>query len=107
MVRRKVKLSRNGGIITKIKYNGPLDFGGMYRHIHQWLVDQKYWVHEKEYKFKVPTPLGSENEVTILAWRKENHYVKYHITVIIHAWDVHKVEVVKDGRKQLMDHVRM
>jgi len=91
---------------TKIKYEGVFDMDGLYRFMREWLEYRRFRFLEKSYKSKVPTPLGSEVELSWDAWRKESEFMRYWVTVYFHFWDLEEVEVIREGRKVKMHKAR-
>ncbi len=90
-----------------IKFIGIFNLPGMMRTMRNWIVNQGYEFHEKGLKHKVPTPAGAEQEFGWWGWRKVNDYVKYHIDIYIHIWELHDVEVVREGKKQKLQNARV
>ncbi len=90
-----------------IKYGGIIEYNKFLKTLRDWMVTQGYEFHERSLKHKVPTPTGAEEEFQWWGWRKVNSYVKYHIDVFIHVWDLHDVEVVREGKKQKLQSLRM
>lgn len=93
--------------IPTIKYSGILDYNGFLKTLRNWIASQGYEFHEKSLKHKVPSPAGAEEEFVWWGWRKVNSYVKFHVDVFIHVWDLHDVEVVREGKKQKLQHARI
>ena len=87
-------------LVRVIKYRGIFDIQGLMRAMQQWIVNQGYEFHEVSVKYKVPTPLGAEPEFGWWAWRKVNEYIKFHIDVYFHYWEVKDVEVIRNGKKE-------
>lgn len=86
--------------VAILKYRGIFDYDGLLRLIYDWMIHQDYEAHESKYKHKVPDPRGAEQEITLRGWRRVNGYVKFHIEVDIHAYDIKDVDIVKDGMKK-------
>ena len=93
--------------IPIIKFNGIFDFNGLMQAMRNWIVDQGYEFHETSVKHKVPSPVGAEQEFVWWGWRKVNSYVKYHIDIFFHLWELHDVEVVREGKKEKLQSARM
>jgi hypothetical protein len=93
--------------IPVIKFSGMLNFDGFMKTLRNWIVNQGYEFHETSVKYKVPSPIGAEIEYAWWGWKKVNSYIKFHIDVFFHFWDVHDVEVVREGKKQKMQHARL
>ena len=90
-----------------IRYKGLFDFDGLYYLMVQWLKQRRYWFHEIDYKHKVPTPYGAEQEIKWEAEKKINDYMKYRIGIFLHTWDQTEVEVIKDGEKKTLTSARI
>jgi hypothetical protein len=91
----------------RLKYRGIFDLDGFLRTVRQWMIDRGYEFHEKNVKYKVPSPAGAELEMEWEAWLKVTAYVKFWIKVGYHMFDVKEVEVIKDGKKQKLTSARM
>ena len=91
----------------QIRFNGIFDWEGLYKMMHDWLVDRYYYVNELPYKHKVPTVAGYEQEIKWRGWRKVNEWMKYEIRVYFHILDMNDVEVVLDGKKKTLVKGRM
>jgi len=98
---------RNTRYIPIIKFKGIFDFHSLMRTMRNWIVNQGYEFHETSVKHKVPSPIGAEQEFEWWGWRKVNSYVKFHIDIYFHLWDLHDVEVVREGKKQKLQSARM
>src|SRR3989338_8366961 len=90
-----------------IKFRGIFDYYGLLKEMQQWVVDSGYEWHENVYKHKVPSPAGAEQEIKWTGNLKVNAYAKYWVNVYFHLWDLKDVEVVKDGKKQMMNSARL
>ena len=55
--------------ILYIKYKGFFDFDGLYNAMAEWLRQREYILQEKNYKHKVPSVLGAEEEISWVAHR--------------------------------------
>ncbi|MFC1698074.1 hypothetical protein ACFL1H_07055 [Nanoarchaeota archaeon] len=91
--------------IQSIKWKGVLDWEGLYKVMFQWFMRYKYIFTENTLK-SAWGPFGQEFEIEWDAWRKVTNYVKYVVEIYVHAWDKRDVEVVKDGKKKTMQHIR-
>ena len=98
---------RFGLPMARIKYRGVFDYDNLTRAMRQWILDSGYEFQELQYKHKVPSPLGYEQEMRWAAWRKVSGYVKYHINIYFHLWDVKDLEVIKDNHKKRMWSARV
>lgn len=85
---------------TRLRFNGVFDFDGLYTFMRKWFLDRKFIFTEKNYKYKVPTPVGAESEIEWTAWRKINEDIVFHINIYFWFWDLHPVEVIEDGEKK-------
>ena len=83
-----------------IKYRGLFDMDGLLKMTRNWIEYQGYEFHEKGVKHKIPSPSGAERELLWWGWKKVNSYIKYHLDIFFHFWDVNEVEVIRDGKKQ-------
>jgi hypothetical protein len=90
-----------------IRYKGLFDFDGLYYLMVQWLKQRRYWFHEIDYKHKVPSPAGAEQEIKWEAEKKINDYMKYKMNIFLHTWDQTEVEVVKNGEKKTLTSARI
>ena len=90
-----------------IKYKGLCDFDGLYNLIVQWFKSKGYKVTEKVYKHKVPSALGAEQEITLVAEREVTEFYKYNISIELFIRDMTEVEVETDGQKKNLSNLRM
>lgn len=93
--------------VNILKFNGIFDFDGLYKVMHDWLVDRQYYFEESLYKHKVPTPAGAEQHIKWDCWRKVNAYVKYWINIYFILRDMKEVEVIKDGERKKLTKARL
>ena len=93
--------------IPTIKYEGIFDFSELMKTMRSWIVNQGYEFHERSVKHKVPSPIGAEQEFVWWGWRKVNAYIKYHVDMFIKFWDLHDVEVVREGKKQKLQGAKI
>ena len=94
-------------IVANLKINGIFDFQGLYRLMHDWLVDMKYYFEETLYKHKVPSPAGAEEHIRWYAWRKVTEYIRFDIYIYLILRDMKEIEVIKDGKKKILTKARM
>ncbi|HHE36366.1 MAG TPA: hypothetical protein ENL16_00955 [Candidatus Woesearchaeota archaeon] len=87
------------GAPLKIRYSGFFDWGGLYRLVWDWLQKRQFRVHEKRYKDKPDTPLGSEIEVDVTGEREVTEYYKYKVAVSYHLWESKEVPVIIKGKQ--------
>lgn len=95
MVGKEEKLPR-----VTLRYNGLFDFDAIYSAIIDWSKNYGYMWHEVDYKHKVPSPKGAEQEFKWLLSLKVTEYIYYEILMTVHGWDLMEVEVESDGRKK-------
>lgn len=88
--------------VARIKFKGLFDYDRLMRDVRNWLIENSYEFNENSYKHKIPTPLGYEQEVTWTAWRKVTGYVKYHIHIFFHFYEMNDVEVIKNNQRVKM-----
>lgn len=81
----------------KLKQTGIVDFRELYKFAYDWLIDEGYFVIEKEYNEKIKP---SEKEVVLKweAFRKISDYFRFYLKL---SWRVimTPVEIEKDGKK--------
>jgi hypothetical protein len=90
-----------------IRFKGVINYDGLFKVIRQWFVDAGYEFHQTALKHKIPSPAGAEQEVKLNGWRKINEYTKFDIALFFKIYDIRDVEVVKEGKKQKLKHIRM
>jgi len=83
----------------KIRYKGVFDFEGVYKYVHDWIVRYGYRFHEKNYKDKLDTALGSETEVEIWGEKEVTEYYRHKIAVSFHTWETKDVMVTENGKQ--------
>lgn len=86
----------------RVKYRGVFDYDNLMHSMRQWIVDSGYEFEELQYKHKVPSPAGYEQEIRWRAWRKVTGYVRYSIFIFFHIWDIKDLDVIKDNKKVKM-----
>ncbi len=87
---------------SRIIYDGVFDWDGLYHFIVKWFRNRHYFFEEEDYKYKVPTIFGVEEEFKWTGWRKVTEYYKYNIKLEMHTFDVRKIEIVEKGEKKTM-----
>ena len=87
---------------TEIRYKGIYDFDGLYKLIRGWLDNRRYDYMEKRYKDKVSTPFGNEVEIEMEPELKVTEFIKFHIYIASHFYDVKEFEAEIDGEKKLV-----
>ncbi|MFH1506351.1 MAG: hypothetical protein ABIE94_05190 [archaeon] len=91
-----------------IKFKGLYDWEGLYKLVWQWMLRQRYRVHEDRYREKVSSPLGNDLKVHIIGNKEINEYVKYHIDVYYRIFDLKEIDVVdSNGVKKKMTRGRI
>lgn len=83
-----------------LRYKGLFDFDGLYAAVIDWAKNYGYMWHEIDYKHKVPSPKGAEQE-----WKWEltlnvTNYIRYTITFILHGWEMMEMDVDVNGKKK-------
>tara|TARA_Y100000310_G_C20647718_1_gene797570 strand:- start:557 stop:1102 length:546 start_codon:yes stop_codon:yes gene_type:complete len=91
----------------RLRYQGLFDFQKIYEIIKDWCEDHDYEFMEQTTKHKVPSALGAEKEYTWYAEREVTRYIRYHIEIWIHAFDVTEVEVESKGKKKALTNGRI
>jgi hypothetical protein len=92
---------------VRMKYKGVFDLNTLLQNMQEWFPLQGYKFYEKQLKHKIPSPAGAEDEIEWYAIKNVTQYVRYQIDVFFHLWDLHDVQVVKDGQKQKLQWARM
>ncbi|MBT3813901.1 hypothetical protein HOE37_05260 [Candidatus Woesearchaeota archaeon] len=90
-----------------IRYSGLFDFDGFYAAVIDWGKNHGYMWHEIDYKHKVPSPSGAEQEWKWRLMKDVNDFINYDIQFIIHAYDLLDVEVEVEGRKKNLTKGRL
>jgi len=65
-----------------------------------WLDVRRYDYMEKKYKDKVSGPFGNEVEIQMRPELKVTEFIKFHIEVDTHMWEVKEFEAEIDGQKK-------
>ncbi|HIH11347.1 TPA: hypothetical protein HA241_04110 [Candidatus Woesearchaeota archaeon] len=90
-----------------LRYNGIFDFDGMYAAVMDWAKNYGYKWMEKEWKHKVPSPKGAEQEIGWIIEKKVTDYVFHKIEFTIHTWEMQDVEVESNGKKKTLTTARL
>ena len=90
-----------------LQYNGLFDFDGFYAALIEWAKHYGYMWHERDYKHKVPSPEGAEQEWKWTMTKKIDAYIQYDIMMEAHAWDMLEVEVNVEGKKKILNNARL
>lgn len=89
-----------------VKYRGVFDPEGLYKTMYNWFKSRKFEWHEKMYKDKHPV-MGDEQEINIEAFRNDTEFIRVWINIYMHTYDLEKVEVIKDGKKKILEKGRV
>ena len=90
-----------------LRYNGLFDFDGLYAAVTDWAKNYGYMWHEANYKHKVPTPAGAEQELKWILNKNVTEYVRYNILFTIHIWDLTEMEVEIDNKVKSLSNARL
>ena len=90
-----------------VKYNGLFDFDGMYAAIIDWSKNYGFMWHEGDYKHKVPSPKGAEQEFKWVLEKKVTDYISYEILITVHMWELLEVDVDVNGKKKSLSNGRL
>lgn len=85
-----------------VRYKGIYDLDGLYKMIRGWFDARRYDYMEKRYKDKVGGPFGNEVEIEMRPELKVTDFIKFHIEVNTHMWEVKEFEAEIDGKKKLV-----
>ena len=90
-----------------LRYRGLFDWDGLYAAMVDWFKKYRFYFHEETYKHKVPTPFGAEQELRWFIWQDVTDYIRFHVQINLHLWEMTEVEVVKDGKKKVLTNARL
>ena len=90
-----------------LRYHGLFDFDGMYAAVIDWAKNYGFKWHEKDYKHKVPSPSGAEQELTWMLEKNVTDYIKFDLLFTVHIWDLTEVQVETGGRPRNLSNARM
>ena len=90
-----------------VQYEGLFDFNGLYAAITDWAKNYGYRWHESDYKHKVPSALGAEQEINWEITKNVTEYINYVIKIKLHLWDLKELEIEVNGRKKEMTKARL
>ena len=90
-----------------IKYDGIIDWEGLYRLIADWYIDRGYYFEQGDIKHKVPTPAGAQDEYKFTGWKKTTQHLVEKIDLQIILYDLKEIDVIKDGKKKKLIKARM
>ncbi len=91
----------------RIQYTGLFDFDGLYAAVVDWAKNYGFMWHEKDYKHKVPTARGAEQELFWILTKNVTHYYKYEINIIVHVYDMREVTIEHGGKKKTLINGRI
>jgi hypothetical protein len=92
---------------SRLKFQGIINYEGLFKLIRQWFLDQGYEFHHEVLKHKLPSPAGYEQELKMSGWKKVNEYSKFNIQLYFHVYDIKDVEVIKEGKKTRLKSLRL
>ncbi|MBS3126728.1 hypothetical protein J4228_01030 [Candidatus Woesearchaeota archaeon] len=90
-----------------LRYNGLFDFDGLYAAVVDWAKNYGYKWHEKDYKHKVPSPAGAEQELTWEITKNVTEYIAHRILFTVHIWDLTEVQVDVNGKTKSLSSARI
>lgn len=90
-----------------IRYSGLFDFDGLYAAVVDWAKNYGYLWHEMNYKHKVPSPKGAEQELMWIISQQVTEYIKFEMIIQVHTWDHREVEVDINGQKKKLTNARI
>ena len=92
---------------STIRYSGLFDFDGLYAAIIDWAKNYGYMWHEVDYKHKVPSPAGAEQEWKWSLIKRISKSHRYEILFTLHSWDLQEVVVEYDNKKKTLTKGRI
>ena len=90
-----------------IRYDGLFDFDELYAAIVDWAKGYNYIWHEPTYKHKVPSKKGAEQEYKWVMVKKVTDYIRYHIKLEVHVWDLKEIEVKDQGKVKILSNAHL
>ena len=90
-----------------IRYDGLFDFDGLYAAIIDWAKNYGYKWHEVDYKHKVPSPAGAEQEWKWRLMKDVNEYINFDIFFTVHSYDLQEVVIEVDGKTKTLTKGRI
>lgn len=81
-----------------LRYQGLFDFEALYEKIIHFFESRKYEYVEKRWKEKDFSPLGRERVIKMAPEKYVTEYLMYEYAIEWNNMDVHKVEVVRNGK---------
>jgi len=85
-----------------IHYSGLFDFEGLYALVVDWAKNEQYMWTETDYKHKVPSPRGAEQEFKWNMFKKVTEYITFEIKMEVHIWNMLDVDVNVNNRKKTL-----
>ena len=90
-----------------LRYNGLFDYDGLYAAIIDWCKNYGFMWHEVDYKHKVPSPAGAEQELVWQLTKRVTDYIHFKITFVVHIWDLLEVKVDTGGKQRTLSNARI
>lgn len=91
-----------------LRYNGLFDYDGLYAAIIDWGKNYGYMWHEVDFKHKVPSPKGAEQELKWEMSLNVTDFVQHKIVFEVHIFDLSEVEVdLGGGKKKTLSNARI
>lgn len=101
------KFSNKDALVhTYLKYKGTYNWKEILRFMRKWVEKNGYSFFDKKYKEK-PGQYGMDIEWKGECEKKVDGYFKYYLKWEFRSWDQVPIEVIKDGRKVMMDEGRI
>ncbi len=85
---------------TYIRYKGLFDYDAFYAGLVDWAKNYNFKFHEADYKHKVPTVKGAEQELIWNFIRNVDEYAQYEFKLDFHMWDMKEVKVNIGGGRE-------
>lgn len=80
-----------------IIYNGLFDFSKLYKDMHDWFIEYKYYFQEQQHEDK-PKGKGRELKITWKGERNVDDYAKFVVGVYFFLEEFNKVENLDSGK---------
>ncbi|MBU1974653.1 MAG: hypothetical protein KKH52_04640 [Nanoarchaeota archaeon] len=90
-----------------LRYAGIFDFDGFYAAVIDWAKNYGYMWHEVDYKHKIPSPAGAEQEWRWQMTKEVNDYISYKIVFRPIIFDMKEMEIEVDGKKKCLTSGRI
>ena len=85
-----------------LRYSGLFDLDGLYAAVTDWAKNYGYMWHEIDYKHKVPSPKGAEQEWKWQMTKEVNDYIHFKIFLQAHVWNLTEMKVDVNGKKKAL-----